>query len=75
MHVAPDWADIYDTPTKQEKTYLKPCCIPFPVNMSFNPETAAKRWARVWAWTCPWTLQGGRTPETGLDTHDLDSVE
>ncbi len=24
MHVAPDWADIYDAATKQEKTYLKP---------------------------------------------------
>ncbi len=24
MHVAADWADIVDTPTKQENTYLKP---------------------------------------------------
>ncbi len=28
-HVAADWADIFDTPTKQEKTYLKPPCTPF----------------------------------------------
>ncbi len=41
----------FDTPTKQEKMYLKPCCTPFPGNMSFNLETVAKRW--VWAWTCP----------------------
>ncbi len=44
---AADWADIFDTPTKQEKTYLKPHCTPFPGNMSFNPETVAKRWAPV----------------------------
>ncbi len=42
-HVAADWADISDTPTKQEKTYLKPRCTPFPGNMSFNPKTVAKR--------------------------------
>ncbi len=45
IHVAADWADIFDTHTKQEKTYFKPCCTPFPGNMSFNPETVAKRWA------------------------------
>ncbi len=28
-------------------------CTPFPGNMSFNPKTVAKRWAPVWAWTCP----------------------
>ncbi len=28
-------------------------CTPFPGNMSFNPETVAKRWAPVWAWTWP----------------------
>ncbi len=55
IHVAADWADIFDTPTKQEKTYLKPRCTPFPGNMSFNPETVAKRWAPVWAWMCPWS--------------------
>ncbi len=31
-------------------------CPPFPGNMSFNPETVAKRWAPVWAWTYPWIL-------------------
>ncbi len=36
------FADIFDTPTKQEKTYLKPHCTPFPGNMSFNPETIEK---------------------------------
>ncbi len=45
---------FFYTPTKQEKTYLKPrCtphrCTPFPENMSFNLETVAKRWA-VWTW-------------------------
>ncbi len=44
---------FFDTPTKQEKTYLKPHCTPFPGNMSFNPETVAKCWAPVCAWTCP----------------------
>ncbi len=34
----------------------KPRCTPFPGNMSFNLETVAKRWAPVWAWTCPWSL-------------------
>ncbi len=38
-----DWADIFDTPIKQEKTYLKPRFIPFPGNMSFNPESVANR--------------------------------
>ncbi len=33
LYVAADWADISDTPTKQEKTYLKPCCTQFPGNM------------------------------------------
>ncbi len=47
LHVAADWADIFDTLTKQEKTYLKPHCTPFPGNMSFNPETVAKRCAHV----------------------------
>ncbi len=28
IHVAADWADISGTPTKQEKTYLKPRCTP-----------------------------------------------
>ncbi len=28
IHVATDWADIFETPTIQEKTYLKPCCTP-----------------------------------------------
>ncbi len=44
---------FFDTTTKQEKTYLKPRCTPFPGNMSFNPETVAKHWAPVWAWTWP----------------------
>ncbi len=47
LHVAAD-----------EKTYLKPRCTPFPGNMSFNPETVAKRWAPVWTWTCPRTGLG-----------------
>ncbi len=50
LHVAADWADIFDTPTKQEKTYLKPRCTPFPGNMSFNPETIAKCCA-TWPWS------------------------
>ncbi len=37
----------FDTPTKQEKTYLKPRCTPFSGNMSFNPETVAKRWVSL----------------------------
>ncbi len=28
IHVVADWADIFDTPTKQEKRYLKPHCTP-----------------------------------------------
>ncbi len=47
VYVAADWADIFDTPTKQEKTYLKPHCTPFAGNMPFNPETVAKRCAPV----------------------------
>ncbi len=47
IHVAADWADIFDTPTKQEKTYLKQRCTPFSGNMLFNPETVAKRCAPV----------------------------
>ncbi len=47
IHVAADWADIFDTPTKQEKTYLKPRCTPFPGNMSSSRETIAKHCACV----------------------------
>ncbi len=47
IHVDADWADIFETPTKQEKTYLKPRSTPLPGNMWFNPETVAKRWAPV----------------------------
>ncbi len=46
-------ADIFDTPSKQEKTYLKPHCTPFPGNMSFNPETVEKHCAPVWALMSP----------------------
>ncbi len=46
-HVAADWADIFDPPNKQDQTYLKPRCTPFPGNMSFNPETVAKLSAPV----------------------------
>ncbi len=38
----------------QEKTYLKPRCTP--LHTVSNPETVAKRWAPVWAWTCPWDI-------------------
>ncbi len=41
-HVAADWAEISDTPTKQEKTHLKPRCTPFPGNMLFSSATVAK---------------------------------
>ncbi len=41
-HVAADWAEISDTPTKQEKTHLKPRCTPFPGNMLFSSANVAK---------------------------------
>ncbi len=69
IHVASDWADIFDRHTKQEKTYLKPRCTPFPENMSFNPETVAKCWATVWAWVCPRITRGQENHVTKRD-HD-----
>ncbi len=56
-----DWADIFDTPTKQEKTYLNPCSTPLhtvsrknvaqPVNRSKTLGTGVSlNVSLVWQW-------------------------
>ncbi len=52
IHVAADWADIFDTPTKQEKT-SQTLLHTVSSKHVVQPGNRSKTLSAVWAWTCP----------------------